>query len=99
MRAVRLLGGLSHQIGKCCKVMPIGSGQDWCSDASKSVTICHAVTQWVVLPTKCTRRYRVLSVVCFHTPTVRRAAHSIADGYETTNPLDLFDAEIDRICA
>ena len=25
-----------------------------------------------------------LSVVCFHTPTVRRAAHSIADGNETT---------------
>ena len=21
--------------------------------------------------------------MCFHTPTVRRAAHSIADGYET----------------
>ena len=45
--------------------------------------VCHAVTRWVVLPTKCTRRYRVLSVMCFHTPTVRRAAHSIADGYET----------------
>ena len=63
--------------------MRIGSGQDWWSDASECVTICHAVTRWVVLPTKCTRRYRVLSVVCFHTPTVRRAAHSIADGYET----------------
>jgi len=27
--------------------------------------------------------YRVLSVVCFHTPTVRWTAHSVADGYET----------------
>ena len=39
------------------------------------VTVCHAVTRWVVLPTKCTRRYGGRSAVCFHTPTVRRADH------------------------
>ena len=42
--------------------------------------VCYAVTRWVVLPTKCTRRYGGRSAVCFHTPTVRRANHH--DGWE-----------------
>ena len=51
------------------------------------VTVCHTVTQWVVLPTKCTRRYGGRSAVCFHTPTVRRANHH--NGWERDYDRDL----------